>query len=288
MTSQTNGGVGLPVRRVRRDTGRQLRLPLVTVRQELLFVVQQLLASLSGVLLVRRCIAGVSIYPTCSPEGVLTLNNGIDGARLLAETAVDTLGHVDIVSSRSTGAVLTFLSFNGDSLSWADLTKSQHQQQHHLMAVQLTASHSLQAMHRSSPVGYRLSACSPRKRGEMGPFSNGYMMVYGGLKNCSSTTYMPRNISVMRKYLPALSRALSPSSQAGARPRRGTRGVCGVACRVIALVEKLLAERIVLVEAMRGAVVGRRSPRARTAAMAVVVAVVGRSGDSGAEVTTRC
>lgn len=28
-------------------------------------------------------------------------------------------------------------------------------------------------MHRSSPVGYRRSACSPRKRGERGPFSNG-------------------------------------------------------------------------------------------------------------------
>ena len=32
-------------------------------------------------------------------------------------------------------------------------------------------------------------------------------VTYGGLKNCSNTTYMPRNISVNRKYLPALSRA---------------------------------------------------------------------------------
>ena len=36
---------------------------------------------------------------------------------------------------------------------------------------------------------------------------------YGALKNCSSTTYMPRKISVKRKYLPARSRVLSPSSQ---------------------------------------------------------------------------
>lgn len=35
------------------------------------------------------------------------------------------------------------------------------------------ASHNLQAMHRSSPVGYRRRACSPRKRGEIGPFSKG-------------------------------------------------------------------------------------------------------------------
>lgn len=31
-------------------------------------------------------------------------------------------------------------------------------------------------------------------------------MTYGGLKNCSNTTYIPRNISVNRKYLPALSK----------------------------------------------------------------------------------
>jgi hypothetical protein len=30
---------------------------------------------------------------------------------------------------------------------------------------------------------------------------------YGGLKNCSNTTYIPRAISVKRKYLPALSNA---------------------------------------------------------------------------------
>jgi hypothetical protein len=35
------------------------------------------------------------------------------------------------------------------------------------------ASQSLQAIHRSSPEGYRLSACSPLNLGEMGPFSKG-------------------------------------------------------------------------------------------------------------------
>lgn len=46
-------------------------------------------------------------------------------------------------------------------------------------------------MQRSSPEGYRRSACSPLKRGEIGPFSNGYMMVYGGRKICSKTTQKP-------------------------------------------------------------------------------------------------
>ena len=35
------------------------------------------------------------------------------------------------------------------------------------------ASHSLQAIHLSSPEGYLLNACSPRKRGLSGPFSKG-------------------------------------------------------------------------------------------------------------------
>lgn len=46
-------------------------------------------------------------------------------------------------------------------------------------------------MHRSSPLGYRRRACSPRKRGDRGPFSNGYMMVYGGRKKFSSTIHIP-------------------------------------------------------------------------------------------------
>ena len=37
-------------------------------------------------------------------------------------------------------------------------------------------------MHLSSPVGYLRKACSPRNRGEIGPFSNGYRIVYGSLK----------------------------------------------------------------------------------------------------------
>lgn len=59
-------------------------------------------------------------------------------------------------------------------------------------------------------------------------------MVYGGRKNCSSTTYMPRIISVRRKYLPALSR--EDSLLSSQRSFRGSRkpwggGPAGVAAR---------------------------------------------------------
>ena len=61
-------------------------------------------------------------------------------------------------------------------------------------------------------------------------------MTYGGLKNCSKTTYIPRNISVNRKYLPALSKEVSlRSSQrsvAGNRKPRGG-GPAGVALRAV-------------------------------------------------------
>lgn len=44
---------------------------------------------------------------------------------------------------------------------------------------------------------------------------------HGGRKNCSSSTYMPRSISVMRKYFPTLSNVLSFSwSHRGGVARR--------------------------------------------------------------------
>ena len=48
---------------------------------------------------------------------------------------------------------------------------------------------------------------------------------YGGRKNCSRTTYIPLNISVMRKYLPALSKELSLLSSH--RSFRGNRKPAG-------------------------------------------------------------
>ena len=80
----------------------QLRLPLVTVGEKLLLVVEQLLPGLHGVF------------------GVGALDNGVHGARLLAEAAVDALGHVDVVAGRAAGAVGALLGLNRDGLRRAD------------------------------------------------------------------------------------------------------------------------------------------------------------------------
>lgn len=75
-------------------------------------------------------------------------------------------------------------------------------------------------------------------------FSNGYIMVYGALKNCSSTTYIPRAISLIRKYFAALSREDPPSSQVCGRPTRNPvgGGGRGVAWRWTEVVENAIAE----------------------------------------------
>lgn len=92
----------LSVRRVRTSDRGQLRLPLVTVREQLLLVVEQLFPCLGGVL------------------GVRALDNGVYGARLLAEAAVDALGHVNVVAGCAAGAVGALLGFDSDGLCWAD------------------------------------------------------------------------------------------------------------------------------------------------------------------------
>lgn len=96
---------GLSVWRICSDHSSQLWLPLITIRQQLLLVVQQLLSRLSRVL------------------GVWRLDNGIDWAGLLAETAVDALGHVNVVAGGAAGSVFALFGFDGDGLCWADLGK---------------------------------------------------------------------------------------------------------------------------------------------------------------------
>lgn len=61
------------------DVGRDLDLPLVPIVEQLLFAVQQLM-----------CLGG--------ELKVGVRHDGIDMAGLLSETAVDTLGHVDVVA----------------------------------------------------------------------------------------------------------------------------------------------------------------------------------------------
>lgn len=95
-------GIVLTVRSVSSGSGCNFRLPLVTVGQELLLVVQQLLTGLGGIF------------------SIGSLNNGINGAALLAVATVDTLGHINIITGRPTASVLTFFGLDGDSLSRAD------------------------------------------------------------------------------------------------------------------------------------------------------------------------
>jgi len=51
---------------------------------------------------------------------VLALDDGVDRAGLLAEAAVDALGHVDVVAGRPAGAVGAHLRLDRDGLGGAD------------------------------------------------------------------------------------------------------------------------------------------------------------------------
>lgn len=118
----------LPVGTIGLDVRRELRLPLVTVAEKLLLVVQQLLTGLSGVLGVGGWKKDQLLKATGLKESrERTLNNGIHGTRLLAETAVDALGHVDIITGSPSGPVLTLLRLNGDCQRRADLQLTPHQ-----------------------------------------------------------------------------------------------------------------------------------------------------------------
>jgi hypothetical protein len=98
-----------------------LWLPLVTVGQKLLLVVQQLFSGLGGVFRVGSCAYLVSNGVTLNIlSGQLTLNNSINGATLLAVTTVDALGHINVISGCPTASVLAFLGLNRNGLSGAD------------------------------------------------------------------------------------------------------------------------------------------------------------------------
>lgn len=84
------------------DVSCYLALPLVSVGEKFLLVVEKLLMGLG-----RELEVG-------------TFDDRVHWARLLAESTVDTLGHVDIVTRCPSGAVLTLLSLNRDSLGRAD------------------------------------------------------------------------------------------------------------------------------------------------------------------------
>mmetsp|Transcript_22154 Transcript_22154/g.71583 ORF Transcript_22154/g.71583 Transcript_22154/m.71583 type:complete len:253 (-) Transcript_22154:149-907(-) len=94
----------LPTKKLAIDVlGREVRsdgrLPLIAILEKFLFVVKELLMSLCRIL---------EIWP---------LYDSVDRACLLAEAAVDALGHVNVVTSRTTGAIRAHLRLNGDRLS---------------------------------------------------------------------------------------------------------------------------------------------------------------------------
>jgi hypothetical protein len=105
---------------------------------------------------------------------------------------------------------------------------------------------------------------------------------YGGRKYCSIKTYMPRNISTSRKYLPARSNAFSPSSHfcGGGSRKPGGGGPAGVAARA-KVVENRAAfagigrRRWVKCEDLRSVAAGR--PRA-SIVNGFVLAIVGAGG----------
>mmetsp|Transcript_39253 Transcript_39253/g.93942 ORF Transcript_39253/g.93942 Transcript_39253/m.93942 type:complete len:241 (+) Transcript_39253:181-903(+) len=96
------GGLPLAVDDLCGDVGRERGLPLVAVLEQLLLVVEQLLVRLRRVL---------EVGP---------LDDGVHRAGLLAEAAVDALGHVDVVARGAPRAVLTHLRLDGDGLRRAD------------------------------------------------------------------------------------------------------------------------------------------------------------------------
>lgn len=110
----------------------------------------------------------------------------------------------------------------------------------------------------------------------VGTVPGGPKGAYGARKNCSSTTYMPRIISVRRKYFPALSRELSaPWSHRFGVGRRNPEGggPDGRAARG-ALVEKNRAAAGEL-DARSSCVVGRARANMVIGLVLAMVGVVG-------------
>ena len=84
---------------------------------------------------------------------IWALHNSIYRARFLTQTTINTLEHINIISS-SFSTPIFFLSSDSIVIACAGQT----------------ASHNLHAIHLSSPFGYLLNACSPLNLGLIEPF----------------------------------------------------------------------------------------------------------------------
>jgi len=80
---------------------RDLLLPLVSVREKLLLIIQQFLVRLGRKLKIR------------------SLHNSIHRTRFLTKSTVNALRHINVIPRSSAGSVLTLLGIDRDSLGWA-------------------------------------------------------------------------------------------------------------------------------------------------------------------------
>lgn len=105
---------------------RNLSFPTVPILKQLLFVIQKFLHQWRNIRIILIHLAltaydSAKIMHTnlvsfrCKLK-VGSFNNGIYRARLLAESTIDTLCHVNIIPSSPTATIFSFLRFNGDCL----------------------------------------------------------------------------------------------------------------------------------------------------------------------------
>src|SRR5260370_29183850 len=96
------GARGLAIRRIDNHIMGDLGLPPISVREIFFLVVEQLIAGLGGELEVRP------------------LDDGVDRTGLLAQSAIDAFGHVDVVARRAPAAVVARLGLDRDRQCGAD------------------------------------------------------------------------------------------------------------------------------------------------------------------------
>src|SRR5262245_65348536 len=93
----------LTVRRIERNVASEFPLPAVAVGEQLLLVVKQLLTGFGGELEIG------------------SLDDGVDGACLLAQAAVDAFHHVDIIAGGAPRPIVPARArFDGDRLCRTD------------------------------------------------------------------------------------------------------------------------------------------------------------------------
>jgi len=84
------------------DIASNFHFPLVAVGEKLLLVIQKLLSGL------------------CAELKVGTFNDGINGTRFLTKTAINALGHVNVVAGGTTRVIFTGFRLDRNGLCWTN------------------------------------------------------------------------------------------------------------------------------------------------------------------------